>query len=57
VLDSAGIPGTARVLAMNGREVSSRAQADGELRRSRAPVPLLLRQGDHQYFAAIGPAR
>jgi serine protease Do len=57
LLDRAGIPANARVLAINGRTVSSRAQADRELRRSRNLVPVLLRQGDKRFFETIDPAR
>lgn len=57
VLDRAGVPATARVLSVNGRAVSSRAQADRELRRGRGSVLLLLRDGGQQFFAVIERAR
>jgi S1-C subfamily serine protease len=56
VLEQSGIPPTARVLTMNGRAVTSRAQAQRELRVARASVPVLLRQGDTRFFMAIEPA-
>jgi S1-C subfamily serine protease len=57
LLASAAIPATARVISMNGRPITSRAQAERELRRSRAPVPILLRQGNKRFFVAVEPSR
>lgn len=55
VLERAGIPATARVLSINGRAASSLAQARRELRTGRNPMPVLLRHGDHRFFAALEP--
>jgi membrane-associated protease RseP (regulator of RpoE activity) len=57
VLEGAGIAPDARVLSVNGRVVSSRAQVDRELRRARSPLRVLLHDGDTQFFAAIAPRR
>jgi S1-C subfamily serine protease len=57
LLDSAAIPATARVISMNGRPITSRAQAERELRRSRTPVPVLLRQSTKRFFVAVEPSR
>lgn len=54
-LESAAIPLTARMLSVAGRPVTSRAQAQRELRRARGPVPVLLRHDDTQYFAVLEP--
>ena len=56
-LEAAGIPHSARVLRLNGRVVSSRAQVERELRLARAPVAVLLRQGDARFFLAVEPTR
>jgi S1-C subfamily serine protease len=56
VLEGAAIPATARVLAVDGRAVSSRVDVEREFRRRRNPVPVLLRQGETRFFAAIEPA-
>jgi S1-C subfamily serine protease len=53
LLDQAGIPATARVLSVNGRAVSSRAQTDRELQRSRQPVVLSLVHDNRRFFAAV----
>jgi S1-C subfamily serine protease len=57
LFESAAIPPTARVISMNGRPIASRAQAERELRRVRTPVPILLRQGNRQFFVAVEPSR
>lgn len=57
LLASAAIPATARVISMNGRPITSRLQAERELRRTRTPVPVLLRQGNKQFFVAVEPSR
>jgi hypothetical protein len=57
VLEASVIPPSARVLMMNGRAVTSRAQAQRELRLARAPVPVLLQQGGSRFFVAIEPTR
>jgi S1-C subfamily serine protease len=57
ILDANAMAPSARVLSVNGRAVTSRAQAQRELRLARAPVPVLLQQGNRRYFVAIEPAR
>ncbi len=57
VLDRERIPGTARVLSINGRPVSSVAQARRDMRPGRNPALLLLRQDATQFFAAVEPTR
>jgi S1-C subfamily serine protease len=57
VLQQSVIPPTARVLAVNGRPLTSRAQAQRALRTARTPVPVLLRQGNNRFFVAIEPTR
>lgn len=53
VLDQARLPPTAELLAINGRPVTTRAQADLELRRRRSPSWFLVRHGGQQFFVAI----
>jgi len=55
VLDREGVPPAARVISINGRPISSLAQARRELRPGRSPALMLLRQGDDRFFAAIDP--
>jgi S1-C subfamily serine protease len=57
LLEGAAIPATARVISMSGRPITSRAQAERELRRSRTPVPILLGQGNKRFFVAVEPSR
>ena len=57
VLESSRIPPSARVLAVNGRPVATRGQVQRELRRARNAVPVLLRQGNHQFFVAVEASR
>jgi serine protease Do len=57
VLEAHAISPSARVLSVNGRTVTSRAQVQRELRLARAPVPVLLREGNNRFFVAIEPAR
>jgi C-terminal processing protease CtpA/Prc len=57
VLEVSRIPGSTRVLTMNGRAVPSRAQAQRDLRVARTTVPVLLQQGDNRYFVGIEPTR
>ena len=57
VLAAGAIPPTARVLSLNGRAVTSRAQVQRELRAARAAVPVLIRQGGGPYFVAVEAAR
>jgi S1-C subfamily serine protease len=56
VLETADVPPAARVLAVNGRPVASRAQVQRDLRNAREPLPVLLRVDDRQFFVAIDPA-
>jgi S1-C subfamily serine protease len=51
------IPASSRVLGVNGRPVSSRAQVQRELRVARTPVAVLLQQGDNRFFIGIEPER
>jgi S1-C subfamily serine protease len=51
-----GIPHDARILAVNGLDVTSRAQAIREIARRR-PVLLLLRHRSGQFFAIVEPLR
>jgi S1-C subfamily serine protease len=55
--DRAGIPATARVLSINGVAVSSIPQARRVVRAGRNPMAILLRDGDHLFFAALDPDR
>jgi S1-C subfamily serine protease len=57
VLAASAIPPTARVLSVNGRGVTSRAQVQRELRAARTAVPVLIRQGGNPYFVALETAR
>jgi S1-C subfamily serine protease len=57
LLEAYAIPRSARVLSVNGRALSSRAQVQRELRLARGPVPVLVADGDHRFFAAIEPSR
>jgi S1-C subfamily serine protease len=57
VLERAAIPPSARVLSVNGRAVTSRAQAQRELNLARNTVPVLLRQGNTRFFVALEPTR
>jgi hypothetical protein len=56
-LDAARIPPSARVLSVGGRRVSSRAQLQRQLRAAKQSMLVLLKHGDHQFFAAIAPSR
>jgi S1-C subfamily serine protease len=53
LLDRASIPGSAGVISVNGRTVTSRAQAQRELRRSRQPAVLSLVHGNRRFFAVV----
>jgi S1-C subfamily serine protease len=57
VLRAAAIPGSARILSVNGREVTSRAEAQRALRAARAPLPVLVDVDDRRVFFAIGSGR
>jgi S1-C subfamily serine protease len=57
VLERAAIPPSARVLSVNGRALTTRAQAQRELTLARNPVPVLLRQGNTRFFVAVEPTR
>jgi S1-C subfamily serine protease len=57
VLEGSAIPPHARVVSINGRTLTTRAQVQRELRLARRPVPVLLREGKRQFFAAVEPAR
>lgn len=53
--ERAAIPPSAQVLSINGRPVTSRAQAQRDMRPGRTPVPVLLRLGEHRFFVAVEP--
>lgn len=55
ILQAAAIPPTARVISINGRVPASRAQVLRELRLARRAVPVLVREGDQQFFSVVGP--
>lgn len=57
VLQQSAIPPTARVLTVNGRPATSRAQAQRALQIARTPVPILLRQGNNRFFVAVDPTQ
>lgn len=52
-LDQAGVPPTARVITVNGRDVTTRAQLQRDLRTARFPVPVLVEFEGARFFAAI----
>jgi S1-C subfamily serine protease len=56
-LEAAGVPATARIVSLDGRAVSSRAQAQRALRTAARPAALLLRAGGRQFFVVIEQAR
>jgi S1-C subfamily serine protease len=57
VLKASAIPPSAQVVSVNGRTLTTRAQVQRELRLARQPVPVLLREGNNQFFAAVEPMR
>jgi S1-C subfamily serine protease len=57
VLEASTIPPSARVISINGRALTTRAQVQRELRVAKQPLAVLLRQGDNQFFAAVEPLR
>ena len=57
LLEASGIPPSARVLAGNGRALTTRAQVQRELGRARSTVPVLLRHDNNQFFVAVEPTR
>jgi S1-C subfamily serine protease len=57
VLEASAIPFTARVVSVNGRTRTTRAQIQRELRLARRAVPVLVRDGTHQFFVAVEPSR
>lgn len=54
-LESSAIPPSARVLSVSGRALTTRAQVQRELRLARRPVPVLIRDGNSQFFVAVEP--
>jgi S1-C subfamily serine protease len=56
-LTASDIPPSARVLSVNGRTLTTRAQVQRELRLARQAVPVLLRQDSIQFFVAVAPSR
>jgi S1-C subfamily serine protease len=57
MLEAAAIPPSARVVSVNGRTLTTRAQIQRELRLARRAIPVLVRDGSHQFFAAVEPTR
>jgi S1-C subfamily serine protease len=57
VLEASTIPPSARVVSINGRALTTRAQVQRELRVAKRPLAVLLRQGNNQFFAAVEPLR
>jgi S1-C subfamily serine protease len=57
VLEASAIAPSTRVVSVNGRALTTRAQVQRELRLARRPIPVLLREGDDQFFAAVEPTR
>jgi membrane-associated protease RseP (regulator of RpoE activity) len=57
ILEASAIPPSARVVSINGRTLTTRAEVQRELRLARRPVPVLVRQGNVQFFAAVEPTR
>jgi S1-C subfamily serine protease len=57
VLHRAGIPPTARVVSIRGRPVTTRREAQRQLRLARDAVPVLLRYGGSRYFVALEPGQ
>jgi hypothetical protein len=57
LLTASAIPPSARVLRVNGRLLTTRAQVERELRLARRAIPVLLRQGNTEFFVAVAPPR
>jgi S1-C subfamily serine protease len=57
VREASAIPLAARVVSVNGRALTTRAQVQRELCQARQPLTLLLREGTHQFVAAVEPTR
>jgi S1-C subfamily serine protease len=57
ILEASGIVPSARVVSLNGRALTTRAQAQRELRLATQPIPIVLRVGSHQFVAALEPTR
>jgi S1-C subfamily serine protease len=57
VLEEGAIPPAAAVLSINGRAVTSRAQAQRELRRARTPAAVLVQHEDDPFFVAVETQR
>ena len=56
-LEATRIPLDARVIRVNGRPVSTRAEALREWRRGRVAAIVLLRHDDRHFFAVLEEAR
>ena len=50
-----GASPTARVIAIDGRQVTTRTQLQRLVRAARRPLLVLLREGDDQFFASLRP--
>jgi hypothetical protein len=57
LLESSSMPATARVISINGRPITSRAQAQRELRRLGTPASILLGEGNNRFFVAVETTR
>jgi S1-C subfamily serine protease len=57
VLEQSAIPPTARIVNVNGRTLATRALVDRERRSARRPIPVLVRVGTSQFFAAVESLR
>jgi C-terminal processing protease CtpA/Prc len=53
-LDDAGVPRDAQLVRVNGRLVSTRAEALRAWGKARMSAVVLVRQGERQFFAVIG---
>jgi hypothetical protein len=56
-LDALGIPGAARVLSVNWKRLSLKAQVDRERRATRGPLPVHLLIGDAAEIVTLEPVR
>jgi S1-C subfamily serine protease len=57
VLEASAIPASARVVTVNGRTLTTRAQVQRELRGARRPIPVLLRLNNRPFLAVLEPMR
>jgi hypothetical protein len=57
VLEASAIPFAARVVSVNGRTLTTRVQVQRERRLARQALAVLVRDGNHQFYAAVEPER